>query len=194
MYPIQILPISSKTSFSFFKINIKNLYPVYIGNFVICDGASATLDAGNPGSEYVWSTGDTVQSITVATGGSYIQANTPDATVTQMLFDNGVRGHIFVSWLHPHKEQRLVVVGSRKMAVFDDVAKHLLIYDQRVEWQDGRVSDACGIAIELDHSERIAIYVDVVFEYARRRGNEKCGVLVRDVAVPRGLLCGDTTA
>jgi predicted dehydrogenase len=73
----------------------------------------------------------------IAAGGSYVQANIPDVTVTQLLFDNGVRGHIFVSWLHPHKEQRLVVVGSKKMAVFDDVEKELRLYDQRVEWHNG---------------------------------------------------------
>ena len=36
------------------------------------------------------------------------------------VFPNGVRGHVFVSWLHPFKEQKLVVVGSESMAVFDD--------------------------------------------------------------------------
>ena len=37
-----------------------------------------------------------------------------------MEFPSGLRAHIFVSWLHPFKEQKLVVVGDRKMAVFDD--------------------------------------------------------------------------
>src|SRR5690606_17150951 len=55
-----------------------------------------------------------------ATGGSYVTPNIADVTVTDLLFDNGVRGHIFVSWLHPFKEQRLVVVGDKKMASFDD--------------------------------------------------------------------------
>ncbi|MHC5115269.1 MAG: Gfo/Idh/MocA family protein [Planctomycetota bacterium] len=45
----------------------------------------------------------------VATGGSYVSPNIADVTVTQLLFNNGVRSHIFVSWLHPFKEQRLVV-------------------------------------------------------------------------------------
>ena len=72
-----------------------------------------------------------------AYGGSYVQPNIADVTVTQLLFDNGVRAHIHVSWLHPFKEQRLVVVGSRQMASFDDVAKRLVLYDQRVELQEG---------------------------------------------------------
>lgn len=69
----------------------------------------------------------------VACGGNYLQPNIADVTVTNLLFDNGIRSHIFVSWLHPFKEQRLVVVGSKKMAGFDDVAKQLTLYDQRVE-------------------------------------------------------------
>lgn len=74
----------------------------------------------------------------VATGGSYISPDIADVTVTQLLFENGVRSHIFVSWLHPFKEQRLVVVGSKKMASFDDVAKELILYDQRVDWEEGQ--------------------------------------------------------
>jgi len=73
-----------------------------------------------------------------ATGGAYVQPNIADVTITNLLFDNGVRAHIFVSWLHPFKEQRLVVIGSKKMASFDDVSKKLVLYDQRVEWQKGQ--------------------------------------------------------
>lgn len=74
----------------------------------------------------------------VATGGAYAQPNIADVTVTNLLFDNGVRAHVHVSWLHPFKEQRLVVIGSRKMASFDDVAKQLVLYDQRVEVEKGQ--------------------------------------------------------
>ena len=56
----------------------------------------------------------------------------------RLLFDSGVRSHIHVSWLHPFKEQRLVVVGSHKMASFCDVSKQLVLYDQRVEWREGQ--------------------------------------------------------
>ena len=74
----------------------------------------------------------------VACGGAYVQPNIADVTVTNLLFDNGVRAHIHVSWLHPFKEQRLVVIGSRKMASYDDVSKRLVLYDQHVEWQEGQ--------------------------------------------------------
>jgi predicted dehydrogenase len=69
----------------------------------------------------------------VASGGAYIQPNVADVTVTQLLFDNGIAAHIFVSWLNPFKEQKLVVVGSRRMLTFDDVRKELVLHDQRVD-------------------------------------------------------------
>jgi predicted dehydrogenase len=73
-----------------------------------------------------------------AYGGNYVQPNIADVTITHLLFDNGVRAHIYVSWLHPFKEQRLVIIGSKKMASFDDVTKRLVLYDQRVELQEGQ--------------------------------------------------------
>ncbi len=89
----------------------------------------------------------------VATGGSYVQANIADVTVTQLLFDNGVRSHIFVSWLHPFKEQRLVVIGSKKMASFDDVAKKLVLYDQRVDWEAGQPVPVRGEGVEVEYPD-----------------------------------------
>jgi UDP-2-acetamido-3-amino-2,3-dideoxy-glucuronate N-acetyltransferase len=70
-------------------------------------------------------------------GGSYLNSGVPDVTLSQFGFANGVRAHVFVSWLHPFKEQRLVVVGSAQMAVFDDTAADkLVLYPHRVEWKD----------------------------------------------------------
>lgn len=55
-----------------------------------------------------------------AQGASYLNHPISDVTLTILSFGSGVKAHIFVSWLHPFKEQKLVVVGDRKMAVFDD--------------------------------------------------------------------------
>jgi UDP-2-acetamido-3-amino-2,3-dideoxy-glucuronate N-acetyltransferase len=75
-----------------------------------------------------------------ATGGTYLQPNIADVTVSTMLFDRGVRAHLFVSWLHPYKEQKLVVVGERRMAVFDDVLKtgKLQLYDKKIDLVNGQ--------------------------------------------------------
>src|SRR5688572_17374926 len=53
-------------------------------------------------------------------GAAYLNRQVFDVTMSYLDFPSGVQAHIFVSWLHPVKEQKLVVVGSEKMAVFDD--------------------------------------------------------------------------
>jgi len=69
------------------------------------------------------------------TGGNYLQPSIADVTLTSLNFLSGVRAHIFVSWLHPFKEQKLVVVGDKKMAVFDDVSEQkLLLYPHSIQW------------------------------------------------------------
>jgi UDP-2-acetamido-3-amino-2,3-dideoxy-glucuronate N-acetyltransferase len=55
-----------------------------------------------------------------AFGGTYLREGRADVTVTHLHFRDGVRAHIFVSWLHPTKEHRLVVMGDRRMATFAD--------------------------------------------------------------------------
>ena len=71
-------------------------------------------------------------------GGAYLQNEIADATVSLLAFPNGVQAHLFVSWLHPFKEQKLVVVGERKMAVFDDTATEdkLLLYPHSIDWKN----------------------------------------------------------
>ena len=70
-------------------------------------------------------------------GGSYLTNGIADTTLSNLRFENESRAHIFVSWLHPFKEQRLVVVGDKKMAIFNDVApfgEKLQLYPQNVEF------------------------------------------------------------
>jgi UDP-2-acetamido-3-amino-2,3-dideoxy-glucuronate N-acetyltransferase len=70
-------------------------------------------------------------------GGASLNPDVFDVTLSHFVFPSGVQAHIFVSWLHPVKEQRLVVVGSEKMAVFDDTAEHkLVLYPHKVEWRN----------------------------------------------------------
>jgi len=75
-----------------------------------------------------------------AHGGSYLNNDIYDTTLTTLEFKNGVKGHVFVSWLHPFKEQKLVVVGSEKMVVFDDMSKEkLFIYPHKIKWEKGKI-------------------------------------------------------
>jgi len=92
-----------------------------------------------------------------ASGGAYLQPRIADVTLTHLEFASGVQAHIFVSWLHPYKEQRLVVIGSRRMAVFDDVRadSKLMVYDQGVDFVEGQpvIRKNAGVAEEIDSYE-----------------------------------------
>lgn len=80
---------------------------------------------------------DEMPSRVTCKGGGWLNHDIFDVTLSHFDFPSGVQAHIFVSWLHPVKEQRLVVVGSEKMAVFDDTAEHkLMLYPHKVEWRN----------------------------------------------------------
>lgn len=89
-------------------------------------------------------------------GQSYLTPGVVDVTLSTLKFKSGVTAHIFVSWLHPLKEQRLVVVGSEKMAVFDDTAERKLqLFPHRVDWagRAPRAVKAEAIPVDLPQAE-----------------------------------------
>jgi len=59
-----------------------------------------------------------------AEGATFLQKNIEDTTLTFLKYKNNINAHIFVSWLHPFKEQRLVVIGDKGMMVFEDSLKN----------------------------------------------------------------------
>ena len=69
-----------------------------------------------------------------AQGKSYLQRGIEDVVFLNLTFASGVMAHVQMSWLDPHKVRRLTVVGSRQMAVFDDMQprEKLTIYDKGV--------------------------------------------------------------
>jgi len=71
-----------------------------------------------------------------ALGGNYLHPHIADVTVSTLNFPSGVKSHIFVSWLHPYKEQKLIVIGDKQMAQFDDVSKDkkLLLFPHKINW------------------------------------------------------------
>lgn len=58
-----------------------------------------------------------------AKGATILQSEIEDTTVTYLSYPGNIHAHIFVSWLHPFKEQRLVVIGDKGMVVFEDSLK-----------------------------------------------------------------------
>jgi len=67
-----------------------------------------------------------------AMGESYVKAGVEDVVFALMRFHSGLIAHMHLSWLDPHKERRFTVVGSKRMATFDDMEleRKLTVYDK----------------------------------------------------------------
>ncbi len=87
-------------------------------------------------------------------GSNFLHARIADVTMTNLKFPSGIGAHIFVSWLNPYKEQKLVIVGSSGMLVFDDtepIETKLVLYPHTINWQNGLPvpNKAESVAIDL---------------------------------------------
>lgn len=124
-----------------------------------------------------------------AQGGNYLHQNIADVTISLLSFPSGVKAHIFVSWLHPFKEQKLVIVGDRKMAVFDDMEKKdkLLLYPHSIDWKNQIpvANKADAQPVEIDSGEPLRAecrhFIDCVISRTRPRTDGEEGLRVLSV-------------
>ncbi len=73
-----------------------------------------------------------------ARGACYVQPGIQDVAYLELRFPNDLMAHVHVSWLDPGKVRRMTVVGSKKMAVYDDTEpEKLQVYDRAVVPPDG---------------------------------------------------------
>jgi predicted dehydrogenase/acetyltransferase-like isoleucine patch superfamily enzyme len=123
-----------------------------------------------------------------AVGAYVLHQSIADVTTTHLAFPGGEQAHVFVSWLHPFKEQKLVVVGSQGMAVFDDAepwTRKLLIYQHQVQWKDNipvpEKADALAIPVAPEEplAQECRHFLECIRTGARPRtdGREGLGVL-----------------
>ena len=108
-----------------------------------------------------------------AQGGNYLHQQIADVTVSMLSFPSGVKAHVFVSWLHPFKEQKLVVVGDRRMAVFNDLEKKdkLVLYPHSIDWKNNvpMANRAEAQVIEIDAYEPLREECSHFLDCVRRR-------------------------
>lgn len=79
------------------------------------------------------------------TGAAYLSKGVADTTMTTMSFGDDLQAHIYVSWLNPFKEQKLIVIGSTGMAVFDDTKpweEKLVLHRNHIKWTNGNIPEA----------------------------------------------------
>ena len=141
-----------------------------------------------------------------AVGTDFIQPGIEDVVFMDMEWPDRVRGHVHVSWLDPNKIRSVTVVGSRKMAVYDDVAKDkIAIYDKGIDLvQDAnqgmpydrpsanRPVHRSGQVVfpELDYPEPLRTEMDHFFDCVRT-GNEPLTGLTHAREVVRILELGE---
>ena len=82
-----------------------------------------------------------------------------DTTITTIEYKNGVMGHIFVSWLHPFKEHRFVVIGSKGMIRFEDSVegKPLIFYDKSIDWNESIPVPRSGASEYIDYQHSLPL-------------------------------------
>ena len=96
-------------------------------------------------------------------GSNIINKNVEDATLTNFAFKNGVKAHIFVSWFHPFKEQRFVVIGDKGTIVFTDSVENnkLVLYQTEINSKGLEISNHDSQIVSYENSEPLknqAIY------------------------------------
>lgn len=82
-----------------------------------------------------------------ARGERHLRSHIADVASADLTFDNGVHAQIQVSWIYPEKERKMILVGERAMAVFDDCApweRKLRVFHHRVNWTNGIPEPAKG--------------------------------------------------
>ncbi len=112
-----------------------------------------------------------------AQGGNYLHQEIADVTVSLLSFPSGVKAHVFVSWLHPFKEQKLVIVGEKKMAVFDDVQKEkkLVLYPHSIDWKNNApvANMAPGEPVPIDSYEPLRAECEHFIECVETRATPR---------------------
>jgi UDP-2-acetamido-3-amino-2,3-dideoxy-glucuronate N-acetyltransferase len=89
-------------------------------------------------------------------GSNFLHAKIADVTMTNLKFPSGIGAHIFVSWLNPYKEQKLVIVGDQGMMVFDDTVpleEKLIHYPHTIKWENGVPVPQKAESIKIDLSD-----------------------------------------
>ena len=124
-----------------------------------------------------------------AQGGDYLLGGIEDVTLSSLNFPSGTKVYIYVSWLHPFKEQRLVIVGSKKMAVLDDTVNEnkLVLYDHKIGWEGEApvIAKAEGVPVAILSDEPLKRecqhFLDRMLDRKEPRTGAKNGLAVLKV-------------
>ncbi len=106
-------------------------------------------------------------------GGVWLQPGIHDTTMTMLRYPDNVVAHIFLSWLHPYKEHKMVVVGSKGMLSFEDSseAKDLLFYEKGIDWVQGEPVRRDGPTETIPYERKAPLTEELRYFHARLDGS-----------------------
>ena len=118
-------------------------------------------------------------------GGAFLQNNIFDSTITFLEYPANIKAHIYLSWLHPFKEHRIVVIGSNGMISFEDSAqnKPLKFYDKKFIVDKDNFKKIDGETEQIDYSHlpplenELSYFIDNL-DYGFSISNGKTGLEV----------------
>jgi UDP-2-acetamido-3-amino-2,3-dideoxy-glucuronate N-acetyltransferase len=107
-------------------------------------------------------------------GVDILQNGIHDTTITSFKYSRNRMGHIFVSWLHPFKEHRFVIVGSKGMIRFEDSAlnKPLIFYDKKVEFTNSLPTAKTGKDYSVKYEEGSPLTEELKYFISKIDGGE----------------------
>ena len=117
---------------------------------------------------------DSYPDIIKSHGSTFLQKGIHDSTITLLKYPNEVEGHIFVSWLHPFKEHRLVVIGSDAMISFDDSSKGkpLKLYSKKFKMGTGVPEKVDGPVEEIEYGKKMPLTEELSY-FCKHLNNSK---------------------
>ena len=105
----------------------------------------------------------------VSNGIDILQNGIHDTSITSFQYKGKRMGHIFVSWLHPFKEHRFVIVGSKGMIHFEDAGlkKPLLFYDKTVDTKGDFPKSKLGDCYEIKYNDEMPLTMELKYFISR---------------------------
>ncbi len=101
----------------------------------------------------------------ISRGGAFLQPGIHDTTMTMLTYPGNVMCHNYVSWLHPFKEHRIVVIGSKGMLSFEDTGEHkpLRFYEKGIDWVNGEPIKRDGPTEEIEYEDAAPLAAELSY-------------------------------
>ncbi len=109
----------------------------------------------------------------ISRGGAFLQPHIHDSSMTVLTYPGNIVGHIYVSWLHPFKEHRMVVIGSKGMFSYEDSSddKNILFYEKGIDWIQGEPIKRDGPTEVIPYEKKMPLTEELKYFAAHTNGD-----------------------